>query len=180
MVFDGSTSDTFYIRSGVKHGCCGSYLFLLPMMQQLLNTLRMSYKNSSIALALLARTSVFLSSNGARCHHYTWHQNLWPVAWSCSWFNRPPLLYPTNGLSLDSELNKRISGMHSIYSGLLQTPFLFDIHLRKMFYPALNLLRSVLYHLFYCWINCPFMSPRQFWIPRSEFRIPANEFWIPC
>lgn len=149
-------------------------------MQQLLHTLRMSYKNSSIALALLARTSVFLSSNGARCHQSTWHQNIWPAAWSFSWFNRPPLLYPTNGLSLDSELNKRISGMHSIYSGLLQTPFLSGIQLRKMFYPALYLLRSALDYLFYCWIHCLFMSPGQFWIPRSGFRIPANEFWILC
>ena len=91
----------------------------------------MSYKNLSIALALPAGTSVFLSSNGARCHQSTWHQNIWPAAWSCSWFNRPPLLYPTNGLSLDSELNKRISGMHSLYSGLLQTPFLSGIQLRK-------------------------------------------------
>ena len=33
----------------------------------------MSYKNSSIASALLARTSVFLSKTGARCHQSTWH-----------------------------------------------------------------------------------------------------------
>ena len=62
------------------------------------------------------------------------------------------------------------------YSGHL----LSGIQLRKMFYPALYLLRSALDYLFYCWIQCLFMSPGQFLIPRSGFRIPADEFWIPC